>query len=43
MSKKPIFFGPILVRLTQIQVTNFLKKIWLCQSLDIMVNYRHVQ
>ena len=30
-------FGPNLGR------TIFLKKIWLCQSLDIMVNYHHAQ
>ena len=25
------------------KLTNFLSKIWLCQSLDIMVSYHHLQ
>ena len=44
-SKKPIF-GPILVHLAQNSGHQFFflfSKIWLRQSLDIMVNYHHVQ
>ena len=35
--------GPILVHLGQIHAANFFSKIWLRQSLDIMVSYYHVQ
>ena len=41
--KKKLVLGPILAHLAQIWVTNFLKKIWFCQSLGIMVSYYHVQ
>ena len=40
MAKKPSFgfdFGP------NSGHQSLFKKIWLCQSLDIMVNYHHVQ
>ena len=40
---KNLFLGPIWVHLAQIQVVNFFfSKIWLRQSLDIMVSYHHV-
>ena len=37
--KKPSL-GPILA---QIRATKIFFKIWLCQSLDVMVSYHHVQ
>ena len=41
--KKPSF-GPILVHLPEIRATKFFfSKIGICQSLDIMVSYHHVQ
>ena len=43
--EKNLVSGPVLARLVQIRVTNFFffSKIWLRQSLDIMVSYHHVQ
>ena len=41
---KPLVSGQILAQLAQIQTTKFFfSKIWLCQSLDVMVNYNQVQ
>ena len=41
---KPLVSGQILAQLAQIQTTKFFfSKIWLCQSLDVMVNYSQVQ
>ena len=40
---KSLVLGPILAHLVQIQATIFFSsKIWLCQSLDIIVSYHHV-
>ena len=43
--EKKIVLGPILAYLDQIRAakTFFLSNIWLCQSLDIIVSYHHVQ
>ena len=46
MVKKSLVLGRILAALAKIRVANFylfFSKIWLCQSLDIMVSYYHVQ
>ena len=42
---KNLVLGPISAHLAQIRTTkfSFFKKIWLRQSLDIMVSYHHVQ
>ena len=43
---KNLVLGPILAHLAQSLATNFFfffSKIWLHQSLDIMVSYHHVQ
>ena len=41
---KPLVSGQILAQLAQIQTAKkFFSKIWLCQSLDVMVNYNHVK
>ena len=42
MAKNPVL-SPIFAHLAQILVANFFSKIWLNQSLDIMVSYHHVQ
>ena len=42
MAKK-VVLGPIVVYLAHVRATNFFIKIWLRQSLDIMVSYYHVQ
>ena len=39
---KNLVSGSTLAHLTQTRATNFFSKIWLSQSLDIMVNY-HVK
>ena len=41
-NKKPSF-GPDLSYLVQIRAAIFFSKLWLCQSLDVMVSYHHVQ
>ena len=44
LRKWQIVSGPILAYLAQIRATIFfLSKIFLCQSLDIMVSYHHMQ
>ena len=40
---KNLVLGPILAHLAQIQAAKLFPKIWLRQSLDIMVSYHHVQ
>ena len=39
---KNLVWGPTLAHWAQIQDANFFSKIWLRQSLDIMVSYHHV-
>ena len=41
--EKNLVLGLIFANLAQIQAANFFLKIWLCQSLDAMVSYLHVQ
>ena len=40
---KNLVLGSILAHLAQIRAANFFPKIWLRQSLDIMVSYYHIQ
>ena len=40
---KNLFLDPILAHLAHIRAANFCSKIWLRQSLDIMISYHHVQ
>ena len=42
-NNKKSSFGPDLRYLVQIRAAIFFSKHWLCQSLDIMVSYHHVQ
>ena len=40
---KNLVLGLILAHLALIPAANFFSKIWLCQSLNVMVSYHHVQ
>ena len=40
---KNLVLGLIMVHLAKIQAAIFFWKIWLCQSLDVMASYHHVQ